>query len=124
MPNEERRFSWRARLNSFRYAGQGLRALMRTEHNAWIHLVLTILVLVLSIVLKISRGEALALVIVIALVWMAELFNTAMEKIMDFISKEHHPHIQVIKDMAAAAVLIAAVAAVVVGCLIFIPKLL
>ncbi len=124
MPNEERRFSWRARLNSFRYAGQGLRALMRTEHNAWIHLVLTILALVLSIVLKISRGEALALVIVIALVWMAELFNTAMEKIMDFISKEHHPHIQVIKDMAAAAVLIAAVAAVVVGCLIFIPKLL
>ena len=74
--------------------------------------------------LKISISEAIALIIVMALVWMAELFNTALEKIMDFISTEHHPQIKLIKDLAAAAVLIAAVAAFLVGCFVFIPKLL
>ena len=58
-----------------------------------------------------------------AMVWMAELFNTAIEKTMDFISKEAHPQIKLVKDLAAAAVLIAAIAAVLVGALIFIPKL-
>ncbi len=123
MPNEEKRFSWKARLRSFVYAGHGLRALFRTEHNAWIHFAVTILVFVMAVLLKVSTGEAVALILVMAMVWMAELFNTAIEKIMDFLSAEQHPLIKTVKDLAAAAVLIAAIAAFVVGCLIFIPKL-
>ena len=74
-------------------------------------------------VLNIERLEWMALVIVIGFVWMAELFNTCLEKVMNFLSTEKHPQIKLIKDMAAAAVLISSLMAVVVGCLIFIPKL-
>lgn len=124
MPNYESRFSWRARLKSFTYAGDGLRALFRTEHNAWIHLVLTIAAIIMGFALHISRGEWLALLITFALVWMAEIFNTCIEKIMDFISTEQHPQIKIIKDLAAAAVLLSALVALLVGVFIFIPKLL
>jgi diacylglycerol kinase (ATP) len=124
MPNYESRFSWQARLKSFSYAGDGLRALFRTEHNAWIHLVLTLGAIALGFVLGISRLEWLALLITFALVWLAELFNTCIEKIMDFVSEERHPQIKIIKDLAAAAVLVAALASLAVGLLIFLPKLL
>lgn len=124
MPNYESRFSWKARLKSFSYAGDGFRALFRTEHNAWIHLSLTLAALLAGVVLRISRGEWISLVIAFGLVWMAEIFNTCLEKVMDFLSEEQHPQIKVIKDLAAAAVLTAAVVAFVVGLLIFIPKLL
>jgi diacylglycerol kinase len=120
---ERRRFSTKERLNSFAYAWSGLKAVLRTEHNTWIHLFLTILAIGLAIYLHISRAEWMALVLSMAMVWTAELFNTVIEKVMDFLSKERHPQIKIIKDMAAAAVLISAVAAVIVGLLIFIPKL-
>jgi diacylglycerol kinase len=120
---ERKRFSTKERLNSFAYAWAGLKAALRTEHNTWIHLFLTILATVLAIYLRISRAEWMALVLSVAMVWTAELFNTVIEKIMDFLSKERHPQIKIIKDMAAAAVLITAIAAVIVGLLIFIPKL-
>ena len=124
MPNYESRFSWRARLKSFTYAGDGLRALFRTEHNAWIHLVLTLAAKIMGFVLGVSRGEWLALLITFALVWLAEIFNTCIEKIMDFVTEERHPQIKIIKDLAAAAVLISALAALTVGLLIFLPKLM
>ena len=123
MPNYENHFSWSARLKSFTYAGQGLQALFRTEHNAWIHFVLTVAALVAAFVLHISRGEWLALIIAFGLVWMAELFNTCIEKTMDFLSEERHPQIKIIKDLAAAAVLVAALVAFFVGLIIFIPRL-
>lgn len=78
---------------------------------------------VLGFVFHISNYEWIAVLIVMALVWMAELFNTCLEKTMDFLSGEIHPQIKIIKDMAAAAVLITALMAVVVGCLIFLPKI-
>ncbi len=78
----------------------------------------------LAIALRIGRGEWMALVIVIAMVWTAELFNTVIEKIMDFLTTERHPQIKAIKDMAAAAVMVTALAAVIVGLIIFIPKLI
>jgi len=121
---ERRRFSTKERLSSFVYAWAGIKVALRTDHNTWIHLTLTILAFGLAIALKIGRIEWMALVIVIAMVWTAELFNTVIEKIMDFLSTERHPQIKIIKDMAAAAVLVTALAAVVVGLLIFIPKLL
>ena len=122
MPNNETRFSWQARAKSFGYAWAGIRSLLRTEHNTWIHLVLTIVVLLSGIAFRISRFEFIALLVVMALVWITEIFNTCIEKTMDFISPEYHPQVKVIKDIAAGAVLIMAIVAVIVGACIFIPK--
>lgn len=119
-----KKFSWKDRIRSFSYAWAGVKEAFQTEHNTWIHLFLTALAVLLGAVFRITPGEWLALIIVIALVWMAELFNTCIEKIMDFLSREKHPQIKIIKDMAAAAVMIAAIAAVLIACIIFIPKLL
>jgi diacylglycerol kinase len=124
MPNYESHFSWKARLKSFSYAGDGFRALFRTEHNAWIHFTLTLTALAAGFLLGISRVEWLALIIAFGLVWMAEIFNTCLEKVMDFLTEERHPQIKIIKDLAAAAVLTAAIVAFVVGLLIFLPRLL
>jgi diacylglycerol kinase len=115
-------FSLAARLRSFRYAFNGLSALFRTEHNAYIHLAFSVLVIMLCIFVKVSRVELLALGSTMSLVWMAEIFNTAIEKAMDFISRERHPEIRVVKDLAAAAVLVTAIAAFAIGSVIFIPK--
>lgn len=121
---DKRRFSWKERGNSFTYAWSGIRALMRTEHNAWIHLALTIAAVALGFILKISKGEFLAIIIAMTMVWAAEILNTAIEKAMDFISLEKHPQIKLVKDLAAAAVLITAFSALLVGAIIFIPKFL
>lgn len=123
MPNYESRFSWKARLKSFSYAGDGYRALFRTEHNVWIHFVLTVAALAAGGLLRISRVEWLALIIAFGLVWMAEIFNTCLEKIMDFLTEEQHPQVKIIKDLAAAAVLTAAGVAFFIGLLIFLPRL-
>lgn len=117
-----KKFSFRDRLKSFVYAWEGIKAVLRTEHNTWIHLGLTILSIVLGFVMLISRVEFLALIVVIAMVWVTELFNTCIEKIMDLVSIEKHPRVKIIKDIAAAAVLVAAIAAIVTGAIIFIPK--
>ena len=117
-----KKFSFRDRLKSFVYAWAGIKAVLRTEHNTWIHLGFTILSIVLGFVMLISRVEFLALIVVIAMVWVTELFNTCIEKIMDLVSIEKHPRVKIIKDMAAAAVLVAAIAAIVTGAIIFIPK--
>jgi diacylglycerol kinase (ATP) len=80
-------------------------------------------VLVLSATLGLKKWVAIAVVFSIAFVWIAEMLNTAIEKSMDFISTQKHPQIKLIKDISAGAVLIATIAAVIVGCIIFIPKL-
>lgn len=116
-------FSFKARARSFKYAFDGLKTFVTSEHNAWLHLVATIAVIVLSIATHIVRLEWMALIIVIGFVWVAELFNTAIEKIIDFISAEQQPKIKIIKDLSAAAVLVAAIIALITGCFIFIPKL-
>ena len=116
-------FSWKARLKSFVYAWKGIICFFRTEHNAQIHLAITVLVLVLSVTLGLDATEAIAVVFSIAFVWVTEMINTAIEKAMDFISTEKHPQIKRIKDVAAGCVLVAAIAAAIVGCIVFIPKL-
>jgi diacylglycerol kinase len=124
MPNKDTRFSWHARAKSFTYAWSGIKAILQTEHNTWIHLAFTIVATILGFVLHISRVEFMVLIIVMALVWVTEMLNTCIEKTMDFITLEQHPQIKIVKDIAAAAVLVMSMAAVVVGCLIFIPKLI
>ena len=115
-------FSFQARANSFRFAWNGFKSFLRTEHNAWIHLVGTVVVIALAIVTRVSRIEAILLVIVTGLVWMAELINSAVEKISNMISLEQREDIRYVKDVAAAFVLVSAIIAFTTGCIIFIPK--
>ena len=121
---ETQPFSIRARARSFQYAFEGMIKLFQRDHNIFIHLFATVAVIVLSIFTKVNKTEALALVFTIGLVWVAELFNTAIEKMIDLISTQRHPHIKFIKDVSAAAVLIAAITAAITGCIIFIPKII
>ena len=123
MAKESSAFSWQKRLKSFAYAGDGIKALFKTEHNAYIHAGLTATALLLAVVLHISRLEWMALILAMAGVWITEILNTALEKTADLISEDYHPLIKLVKDLAAAAVLISAVAALLVGLLIFLPKL-
>lgn len=122
-PVLRKEFSWKERAASFGYAWKGIRSFFETEHNAWIHCFLTLVAFCMSAVLNVSKTEFILLLFVITLVWTMEIINTAIEKAMDFISLEKHPQIKLVKDLAAAAVLVAAVAALLTGTLIFLPKL-
>ncbi len=116
-------FSWTARLKSFRYAWEGISSFLQSEHNAWIHFMCSIAVLTLAVLIPVNTTELLALVFAIGFVWVAEMFNTCIERMLDFVSPERHPEIKFIKDLAAGAVLIAALVSVIVAIVVFIPKL-
>lgn len=118
-----RPFSMRARLRSFRYAWQGIQEFLDTQHNAVVHLYLTVFAIMMAVFLSISNVEWVALFIVISLVWMAELFNSAIEMIMDEVMPRKSRRVRYIKDVSAAAVLISSVGAAITGLIIFIPKL-
>jgi len=83
----------------------------------------SIAVLTLAVLVGVNTTEALALVFAIGFVWVAEMFNTCIERVLDFVSLEKHPEIKFIKDLAAGAVLVAALVAIVVAIIVFIPKL-
>jgi diacylglycerol kinase (ATP) len=117
-----RHFSLRARGESFGYAFYGIRTFFQTEHNALLHLAATIVVCSMAFIFPVSEVEAMLLTFSIGFVWVAEIFNTAIEKIMDFISVERKPQIKYIKDLSAAAVLLASCTALAIGLLVFIPK--
>jgi diacylglycerol kinase len=117
-------FSWRARLKSFQYAGAGIRHFFQTEHNARLHAFFTLLMIAASCLLHPSKMELLVLAMVTIVVWIAEMLNTCIEKTLDLISAEKHPQIKIIKDMAAASVLLASMLALFAGAYIFIPKIL
>ena len=114
----------RGRLLSFGYAFRGLAICFRTQANARIHAVATVLVVALGFTLKLATWEWCAVVLSIASVWVAECFNTALEGVVDLVSPERQPLAGRIKDLAAGAVLAAAIGAAVVGAIIFGPKLL
>jgi diacylglycerol kinase (ATP) len=118
------RFSISARLRSFQHAIRGMGIMLRSQHNAWIHALATVAALVAGLVLGISRGEWLAILLSIMAVWVAEALNTAFESLCDVASPEFHPAVERAKDVAAGAVLIAAIGAVLVGLLVFGPRLL
>jgi diacylglycerol kinase (ATP) len=109
--------------SSFRAAFAGLAFLLRTQVNARWHLVATILAIFAGIAFRVTRGEWLALILAMALVWVAEAINTAIEQACDAITREQHPHIGPAKDVAAAAVLLASLFAVLIGLLVFVPHL-
>jgi diacylglycerol kinase (ATP) len=111
-------------LRSFRFAGQGIVGLFRFENNAKVHLLIAIVVLLAGSYLQLSRVEWAILLTQIGLVWAAEAFNTAIEKICDFVSPGLHPQIKAIKDLSSGAVLILAITAVAVGLIILGGRLL
>lgn len=113
----------KSRIASFRYAIHGWWYVIGSQKNAWIHAAASMGVLTLGLWLALPARDWAALVIVIAMVWSAEFFNTSIEAVVDLASPTHHPLAKVGKDVGAAAVLIAAGAAVLVGLLILGPPL-
>ena len=113
-----------SRIHAFRHAFRGLFYVMKTQRNAWIHTAVTVAVFLLGVWLRISLTEWAIIVLTIALVFMAEFINTAIEAVVDLASPNKHPLAKIGKDVGAAAVLVAAFAAVLVGLLILGPPLL
>lgn len=111
------------RLKSFKYAFQGFKPAIQ-EHNMYIHIVAACIVVVAGFYYALTVTEWFAIAIVIGLVFISEFFNTAIEYLANAITQEHNENIKKAKDIAAAAVLISAIIAVVVGLIIFLPKII
>ena len=115
--------TFRKRLASFRYAFNGIRLLIQKEHNAWIHCFAAICLVLAGCSFGLSKTVWISVVIVIGAVLSAEAVNSSIESLADLVSPEYNEAIKKTKDLAAGAVLIMAIAAAIVGLIIFIPKL-
>ncbi len=111
-------------INSFKYAFTGIATSFKTEQNMKIHILVMILVIIAGIVLKVSLLDWVILVIMFSLVISAELFNTVIETVVDMITMEKNEKAKVAKDISAGAVLVLAIGSIIVGFIIFIPKIL
>ncbi len=120
MPNK---FSIRKRIQSFKYAFHGIWLVFKEEHNARIHLLAAIMAILLGWGLDISSGEWLAILIVIAMVISLEMMNSAIENLADFVSTDKHELLKKAKDLSAGAVLWSAIIALIVGGIVFLPKI-
>lgn len=109
---------------AFKNAFQGLKYVLVTQRNAWIHLLITVLVIALGIIFRVDRIDWAILMIAIALVWIAEILNTSIEALVDLVVQQYHPLAKVAKDTGAAAVLFAAIIAVILGITVFLPRIL
>jgi diacylglycerol kinase len=118
---EVRPFEFTGRIRSFRYAIIGLARMIRCQHNAWIHATATVVALALGVLFQLSRSEWCWIVVAIAIVWTAEALNTAFEFLADAASPNFHPIVKDAKDVAAGAVLVTAIAAVIIGGIVFWP---
>jgi diacylglycerol kinase (ATP) len=117
-------FNIQDRVKSFRFAWQGLIHAFRVTHNFYIHSVIAVMVVFLGIWLKVSATEWAILILCIGWVSAMEILNTALEELVDWLHPEQHPIAGRVKDLAAAAVLVAAIAAAIAGLFILLPKLL
>jgi len=117
-------FAIRRRIRSFKYAFAGVWTMLKTQHNAWIHAVATAAIIVMGLFFGISAGEWCWLVLAVMAVWTAEALNTALELLADVASPEFHPLVKAAKDVAAGAVLIAAIGSAVIGLLVLGPYVL
>jgi diacylglycerol kinase (ATP) len=113
----------RSRIRSFSHAFSGWLYVIRTQQNAWIHLLATLCVVLLAAWLRLPLRDWAVLILAVAIVWMAEFLNTALEAVVDLASPERHPLGKVGKDVGAAAVLVAAISAAILGFLILGPPL-
>jgi diacylglycerol kinase len=112
-----------SRALAFRYAFAGWWYVIRTQRNAWIHAIFTVIIIGLCAWLQLPRRDWALIVIAIAMVWTAEFLNTALEAVVDLASPQQHELARVGKDVGAAAVLIAAISSVLIGLLILGPPL-
>jgi diacylglycerol kinase (ATP) len=118
------RFSIAARLKSFQYAFAGIAYMLRTQHNAWLHVIATLVVIGAGFALDITANDWRWIVVAIMLVWVAETINTAFEHLCDVVQPEFHASVKRSKDIAAGAVLICVIGAVVLGAQVFAPYVL
>lgn len=112
------------RVRSFKFAFRGIYELIRTEPNAHIHTVAALFAIIAGIILKISQVEWCLVIFAIASVFSAEAINTVIEKLTDHLFPEYHETAKFVKDVAAGAVLFFAIAALIVGLIIFLPKII
>ncbi len=108
-------------VQSFRYAGRGIKHAFWTQRNVRIHLLMAVLVFIFGVYIGLSAYELVAVVLSICFVLVSEMVNTAMEEMVNLLSPSHSRSAMIAKDVAAGAVLFSAVCAIIVGCLIFIP---
>lgn len=106
------------------FALNGLKEVIKSEKNFQVHLLMIVLVIFTGFVLKVSLSEWLTLTIVIGMVLISEIVNSAIEEMIDYIKPEIHPSAKVIKDMGAGGVLIAVIVSIIVGLIIFSPKVI
>lgn len=123
MTNNLQSFSLKKRIKSFVFALHGIRHLVLREHNARIHFLGLICVISFGLILRIELKDWISISIVSGLVFIAELFNTAIERIADYVEPKWQVEIKIIKDLSAGAVFIAALISLIVGGLVFIPKI-
>jgi diacylglycerol kinase (ATP) len=116
-----RPIAFTGRIRSFRYAFRGLATMIASQHNAWIHTLATALVLAAALAFRITREEWVWTILAIVAVWVAESLNTAFEFLCDVAQPDFHPLVAKAKDVAAGAVLIAALGAVAIGVIVFAP---
>jgi diacylglycerol kinase len=116
--------NFKARVRSFKYAFNGIWILISSQPNAWIHALATIAVIVSGVYFKLNESEWCLIIIAAISVWVAEAFNTALEFLTDVASPDFHPLAGKAKDVAAGAVLIAAIGSALLGLIIFVPHLL
>ena len=114
----------RTLIKSFRYAFEGLFHAIRYNQNMRIHIVVAILVVIASLILKVNPFEMGILGIMILLVLIAEMMNTAIEEMVDLIVTEHRQQAKIAKDVASGMVLVASIGSVIVGVIIFAPHIL
>ena len=114
-------FKISARLKSFAFAFAGLGFMLRTQHNAWLHAVASLIVIGAGIGLRVSLADWRWLIVAMAMVWVAETFNTAVEYVCDVVSPGHSVAVKHAKDIAAGAVLICAFAAALIGVFTLLP---
>ena len=117
----EKKFSIVKRAKSLAYAGRGIWILIKTTHNAWVHIFLLCFAIFLGFFFHITHYEWMMLVVAAGMVLAAEAFNTAIEIDIDLTSPDIHPLARDVKDVAAGAVLLTAIAALLIGLLIFVP---
>ena len=120
--NKQQPFSLKKRLKSFIYALSGIKEVAIKEHNVRIHFVAILVVCILGYYLGIAQYQWMALILAMALVVVTEFLNSAIERIADYVEPSENSQIGVIKDIAAGAVLVASIAAAIIGLMVFIPE--
>jgi diacylglycerol kinase len=109
---------------SFGFAFKGMKIVFSSQQNVWIHMIIAVMVVPAGFIARLTVAEWCIIVLTICLVLAMEFVNTAIEKLVDFVSPGFHEQAGIVKDISAAAVLLTAIGAVVVGIIIFLPRIL